>query len=74
MYALHAYAGTSAHTQKKKKTERPLIIIPILFFYISTVTLKSKQNHNLINYSNIILLYLHCNSKIKTKLQECKGG
>jgi hypothetical protein len=71
MYALHAYAGTSAHA--KKKTERPSIIIPILFFYISTVTLKSKQNHNLINYSNIILLYLQCNSKIKTKLQILKG-
>jgi hypothetical protein len=44
MYALHAYAGTSAHAKKKNR-------------------------ETLDHYSNIILLYLHCNSKIKTKSQ-----
>jgi len=36
-------------------------------------TQKKKNRETLDHYSNIILLYLHCNSKIKTKLQILKG-
>jgi hypothetical protein len=32
-------------------------------------TQKKKNRETLDHYSNIILLYLHCNSKIKTKSQ-----
>jgi hypothetical protein len=34
---------------------------------------KKKNRETLDRYSNIILLYPHCNSKIKTKLQILKG-